>query len=131
MPMQGRTECAVRGCAGKIEGFGNLCRDLAVPGLGGKTGERTMIITVWYAEHGREYGTILLNDFALGDLFDGELGFRANLAAQGFENVRLIATQQDLQLSQDPLEHINQTLGEWAGPWQTLYPWQKEMEHAN
>jgi len=129
MPMSGRTKCAVRGCAGKIQGSGNLCRDHYAPGLcvREESGDCTMITTVWYAEHGTEYGTILLSDFTLGDFFDGELGFRAYLAAQGFENVRLIARPQDFELSTDPLKHINQTLGEWAGPWQPVYPWQEEI----
>ena len=131
MSINGRSKCAVRGCAGKIEGLGNLCRDHAVAGAGVKVGDSTMIITVWYAERGTEYGTIVLNDYALGNLFGGESGFKAMLASQGFENVRLIASPEDLQLSEDPLEHINQTLGEWAGPWQTLYPWQKEMNHVS
>jgi len=103
----------------------------AVPGVGGKIGDSTMIITVWYAERGTEYGTILLNDFALGELFGGESGFKTMLVSQGFENVRLVVTPQDLELSKDPLEHINQTLGEWAGPWQAFYPWQEELNHAN
>lgn len=55
--MDRRTECAVEGCTGKMEGFHNLCRDHAVPGIVAKTGHSTMIVTMWYAERGTEYGT--------------------------------------------------------------------------
>ena len=47
-----------------------------------------MVVTIWVAEHEGEVGIILLNDYVLGDLFGGQAGFEAELAKQGFTNVR-------------------------------------------
>jgi hypothetical protein len=125
MGMEGHTECAVRGCSGKIAGADNLCRKHALPGMVVRTGNNTMVITAWYAERNNEYGLIYLNDYALGDLFSGAEGFAERLRKQGFVNVRAMTTEQELKTALDPRKHINRTPGAWAGPWQITYLWEE------
>lgn len=121
MAMEGLRECAA-GCGAPISGPGNLCRKHQVPGGVVRMGNRTFVVTVWYAEHADEASIILLNDFALGDLFGGRAGFEAELRRQGFKNVRNVATPQELEAVK---KSANGKLAGWGGPWQTIYPWEK------
>jgi len=114
MPMKGRTTCAVHGCSKPVSGPANLCDEHRLPGGIVKVDGNTMVITTWYAEHGHESGIMLLNDFALGDLFGGREGFEANLTQQGFTNVRNLGTLLELEIAKQPP----------PGPWQTAYPWE-------
>ena len=81
-----------------------------------------MIITAWYAEHGDEASIIVLNDFALGDLFGGRAGFEVKLGKQGFVNVRNLATEWEVEAARNPAE--GKRVGKWGGPWLTEYPWE-------
>jgi hypothetical protein len=122
MGMMGRTECAVRGCTNPLSGVGNLCGIHQVPGAIVRLGENTMIITSWLAQRGHEQGIIVLNDFALGDLFCGADGFIAKLREQGFTNVRNLATPVELETARAT------TLASWSGSWRAKYPWQKSAQ---
>jgi len=93
-----------------------------------RVGNSTMVVTAWYAERKNEYGLILCNDFALGDLFGGAERFVARLAAQGFGNVRAMATPEELRPAMDPLAHVGKIEGAWSGPWQTEYPWMAQAQ---
>jgi hypothetical protein len=117
MAMEGLTECTA-GCGAPISGPGNLCLTHRVLGGVVRVNNSTMVVTVWYAEHGGEAGIILLNDFALGDLFGGRAGFEAELQRQGFTAVHNIATHEELQA----LKAANKTLARWGGPWLPKYP---------
>ena len=55
-----------------------------------------MLITIWVAEHNGELGFILLNDYALGNLFGGREGFEVKLAEQRFTKVRNVDSPQQL-----------------------------------
>ena len=73
-------------------------------------------------EHEHEYGIVFLNDFAAGDLFGGRAGFEAKLRKQGFVNVNLLRTQEELAAAKAPAE--GKKVGDWGGPWKTQYPWE-------
>lgn len=122
MPMEGRTRCAVRGCTNPLSGAGNLCGIHQVPGAIVRLGENTMIITSWLVQHGQEHGFIVLNDFALGDLFCGAEGFLAKLQEQGFTNVQNLATPEELETARAT------TLAGWSGSWQAQYPWHAQKK---
>jgi hypothetical protein len=74
------------------------------------------------AEHGDEVGIIVLNDWALGDLFGGREGFETELAKQGLTNVRNIATPGELEAAKYPTQ--GKKAGDWGGIWRTKYPWE-------
>lgn len=118
MAMEGLTECAA-GCGAPISGPGNLCFKHRVPGGVVRVNNSTMVVTAWYVEREGEAGIILLNDFALGDLFGGRAGFVAKLQNQGFTAVRNIATPEELEA----VKSANKLAG-WGGPWLTKYPWE-------
>ena len=120
MAMEGLTQCAA-GCGAPIEDPGNLCCVHRMPGGVVRVNKSTMIVTVWYAEHTGEAGIILLNDFALGDLFAGRAGFEAKLQQQGFKAVRNLATPEELEA----VKKLNEPLASWTGPWLTKYPWER------
>jgi hypothetical protein len=122
MAMRGRTTCAVHGCTMPISGPNNLCDEHRLPGGVVRVGNSTMVITFWTAEHEAETGIIVLNDFALGDLFGGGAGFEAHLYEQGFTGVRNIRTPEELEFGQGA--GSRQKVGAWGGPWRTQYPWQ-------
>jgi len=122
MAMEGLTKCAVTGCGAPLSGVNNLCEMHRVPGGVVRVGNSTMIITSWYAEHDGAAGIIFLNDYALGDLFDGRAGFEAKLKQQGFTGVRNIPTLAELETAK-PVS--GKKLASWGGPWQTSYPWEK------
>lgn len=121
MAMDGLTECAA-GCGAPISGSGNLCLKHRVPGGVVRVNNSTMVVTVWYAKHDGEAGIILLNDFALGDLFGGRAGFEAKLRHQGFTAVRNIRTPEELDAVK---KSTNGKLASWGGPWLTKYPWEE------
>jgi hypothetical protein len=121
MAMQGLTHCAT-GCGAPISGPGNVCPKHRVPGGVVRVNNSTMVVTVWYAEHAGEAGVILLNDFALGDLFGGRAGFEAELRRQGFTAVRNIASPAELEAVK-----AAKKLAGWGGPWLTKYPWQSSQ----
>jgi hypothetical protein len=102
MAIDGNTTCAVPGCGAPISGPNNLCEEHRLPDLNVRVGASTMVITAWYAEHGEDAGVILLNDLALGELFGGGVGFEAKLRAQGFVNVRNLATPKELEAAKKP-----------------------------
>jgi hypothetical protein len=80
MPMSGITKCCVPECDETVVDYANLCNRHKMPGAIMAVGESTMIVTIWVAEHAGEVGFILLNDYALGNLFGGRYGFEAKLA---------------------------------------------------
>ena len=121
MAMEGLTVCAA-GCGAPISGPGNLCLKHWVPGGVVRVNNSTMVVTVWYAEHDGEAGIILLNDFALGDLFAGRAGFEAKLKQQGFTAVRNLAKPEELEA----VKKLNEPLASWTGPWLAKYPWNLE-----
>jgi hypothetical protein len=120
--MEGRTTCAVPKCTASVVEPSNLCYQHWLPGAVVSVGRSTMIVTAWYAEHGDEACMILLNDFALGDLFGGRAGFEVKLREQGFVNVRNLATPAELEKAKKPPE--GKKAGMWGGPWLTEYPWE-------
>jgi len=122
MPMKDRTTCAVRECDAPISGYSNLCDSHRIPGAIVRMGDNTMIIAAWVVEHEHEYGIVFLNDFAAGDLFGGRAGFEAKLRKQGFVNVNLLRTQEELAAAKAPAE--GKKVGDWGGPWKTQYPWE-------
>ena len=122
MPMTGIIQCAVRGCGKPISGPRNLCPKHALPGEIAKVGDSTMVITVWLVEHEDEVGVIVLNDYALGDLFGGKEGFLIELAMQGFTNIRLAETPRDLEMAEQ--QSAGRVQGDWSGPWLREYPWE-------
>src|ERR1700689_5018145 len=70
-----------------VNGYSNLCDNHRIPGTIALYGESTMVIAIWVVEHRGEAGFILLNDYALGELFGGRGGFDAKLVQQGFRKV--------------------------------------------
>jgi hypothetical protein len=100
----------------------NLCDVHRLPGLIIRHGESTMVVTAWHAQHENECGVIVINDFALGDLFGGQLGFEKELAKQGFSNVRLLCTPAELEAARTPTP--GKKVGGWSGPWITRYAWE-------
>jgi hypothetical protein len=83
-----------------------------------KHGNSTVVVTAWYGEHANEAGVILLNDYALGDLFGGEAGFKAKLGQQGFVKVRILRTPEELEAAK---VQVAKAPGKWSGPWLTEY----------
>jgi hypothetical protein len=126
MAMQGLTQCAA-GCGAPIEDPGNLCRKHRMPGGVVGVNNSTMVVTVWYVEHEGEAGIILLNDFALGDLFGGRVGFEKRLQDQGFTGTRLMCTPEELESAKRPAN--GKKWAGWSGPWNTTYPWEKSNGH--
>jgi hypothetical protein len=122
MPMKDRTTCAVPECGAPISGFSNLCDSHGIPGAIARLGENSMVIAAWAVEHGNECGIVFVNDFAAGDLFGGRPGFEAKLREQGFVNVRLLRTPQEVEAAKQPAE--GKKAGDWGGPWRTKYPWE-------
>lgn len=121
-----KPKCAVRTCAEAIASYGNLCDRHQVPGVVVHHNNRTFVVTSWYAEHENSHGIILMNDFALGELFGGVEGFRAELQRQGFGAIRLLPTPEELASAK------KQVLGapaEWGGQWMPEYPWESENCH--
>lgn len=121
MAMKNRTTCAVPECGAPISGYSNLCDEHRVPGGVVRVDDSTMIITAWAVEHGDECGIVLLNDFALGDRFSGRAGFKSKLRDQGFVNVRLLSTPEELAAAKKPAE--GKKAGAWSGSWKSQYPW--------
>ena len=122
MPMDNVTLCAVPSCTSPTSGFGNLCERHQVPGLIVQGEDNTYIITCWYAEHGNEVAIIVLNDWALGHHFSGRHGFERTLAKQGFDNVRNLATPEEVEKAKLP--PLGKIFGNWGGPWRSHYPWE-------
>jgi hypothetical protein len=129
MAMEGLKTCSVPECIAPLSGYTNLCNTHRTPGAIIRIGKSTMVITTWYAEHANECGVILLNDFALGDLFGGQVGFEKKLARQGFVNVRLLLTPTELEEAKAP--QAGKRVGNWSGPWNTQYAWESRAGHQN
>ena len=92
-----KPKCAVRNCDAATSAIGKLCGRHPVPGVVVESPSRTYVITSWYAEHGGTRGIVLLNDFALGDLFGGLEAFRAEMMRQGLTAIRLLATPEEVE----------------------------------
>lgn len=122
MPMKDLEQCAVPECGAPITGHSNLCDQHRIPGAIVRMGDSTMVITAWAVEHGDECGIVLLNDWALGANFAGRERFESKLKEQGFVNVRLLRTPQELEAAKQPAE--GKRVGDWGGPWKTEYPWE-------
>ena len=121
MAMKGLHQCAVRLCIGPISEPNNLCDVHRISGSVVRVGESTMVVTVWLVQHKDDHGVIFLNDYALGDLFGGRVGFEASLTTQGFTNVRLLHTPEELKAE---LRKSAKKVSNWSGPWRTRYPWE-------
>lgn len=124
-PMKGLARCAVQGCPNEPDGYANLCRLHKQPGGVVEVNGSTMVITSWLVRHGKETGIVLLNDYALGDLHGGAEGFRAQLQALGFTDIRLFATPYDLNAARQ------KQLASWSGHWGSEYPWEKRARAGN
>jgi hypothetical protein len=120
MPMSGLNKCSVPECDELVGDYANLCDRHKIPGVIVEIGQSTMIVTVWVAEHGGEVGFILLNDYALGDLFGGRAGFEAKLAQQGFTKVRNVESPLQFDSEKARIDRP----ASWSGPWLTEYPWE-------
>lgn len=120
MPMSGCTKCSVPDCDELVGDCANLCDRHKMPGLIVECELNTFIVTIWIAEHNGEVGFILLNDYALGDLFGGRSGFEAKLAQQGFTNVRNMDSPQHFDRERAKVK----CPANWSGPWLTEYPWE-------
>jgi hypothetical protein len=125
MAMEGNTTCAVHGCIMPISGPNNLCDEHRLPGMVVRVKNSTMVVSAWSANHGDEVGIILLNDFALGNLFGGRKGFEARLREQGFKNIRNLATLEEVESAKRPTEGTK--VGGWGGPWRGKYRWEKSL----
>jgi hypothetical protein len=113
MSIKGVTKCSVPECSGSIEKYNNLCKKHRVQGAIMTNGQSTMVMTVWVAERNGEVGFILLDDFALGDLFGGRaVEFKARLIQQGFAKIR----KNEWARVKHPAS--------WSGPWLPEYPWE-------
>ena len=121
MAMEGLTNCAVEGCSLPISDYYNLCSKHRIPGPAVMVDASSMVITAWYAEHADEQGIILFNDWALGSMFGGRVGFEARLAKQGFVNVRNLATLEEMLTIR---QLMGTKLANWSGSWLTTYPWE-------
>lgn len=121
MGSETKSKCAVRDCAEVTASIGNLCDWHRVPGFVVEFPNHTYVVTNWYAEHEGTCGIILLNDFALGDLFGGQEPFRAELMRQGFTAIHLLVTPEELA---DVKEKLLAAPGRWSGPWSEQYPWE-------
>lgn len=121
MGFETKSKCAVRACAEVAASIGNLCDRHQVPGVVFEGSSRTYVVSSWYTEHEGTRGIIVINDFALGDLFGGREGFRTELARQGFTAVRLLATPGEFA---EAREKMLAAPGNWSGPWSTQYPWE-------
>jgi hypothetical protein len=123
MNSETKSKCAVRACAETAASIGNLCDRHRVPGtvVVFESSNRTYVITNWYAEHEGTHGIVVLNDFALGHLFGGEEGFRAELMRQGFTAIHLLVTPEEFA---DAKEKVRAAPGRWSGPWSEQYPWE-------
>ena len=122
MAFADRTACAVKECGLPAAEFGNLCEEHEVPGAMVQDNNATGIITFWFVERGREAAVIVLNDFALGDLFAGRKGFEERLRRQGFGTVRLLNTPAELDDAKR--QNGGKRLASWGGPWRSRYPWE-------
>jgi hypothetical protein len=122
MAFTDRTACAVKECGLPASEFANLCEEHEVPGAMVQDNNGTGIITFWYVERRGEAGVIVLNDFALGDLFGGRKGFEEKLRKQGFGKVRLLSTPTELEAAKK--QNGNRKLASWSGPWRSRYPWE-------
>ena len=125
MAFQGQSGCAVPKCNGPCSVGANLCEDHLVPGMVIKHGSSTVLVTAWRAEHAGQRGIILVNDFALGDLFAGAEGFSKKLEQQGFSDIKLLETPEEFQAAK---EHVAEAPGNWSGPWLTEYPWENPKD---
>jgi hypothetical protein len=121
MALQDVNECAVRGCGRPCYDEANLCRCHFVPGVVVVVGHGTCVVSAWYTERAKLSGLVVMNDFALGDLFGGASGFKAKLEQQGFAGVRILHTPEELKAAR---VRIASTPGGWSGPWQIEYPWE-------
>lgn len=124
MSMKGLTKCAVAECDAPISGCNNLCENHRVPGVAVQVDDSTMIITLWYAEHlsrPDECSFIFLNDYALGDLFDGRVGFETSLQEQGFVNVRLLTVQEVKEIQAKQLSGNTKKVRGWGQSWLEAY----------
>jgi hypothetical protein len=125
---QGSAPCAVHQCKAPISGPGYLCDEHRLPGMVVSVNNITFVMTTWAVEHGDESGIIILNDFALGDLFAGRAGFEKRLREQGFTGIRLIRTPEELESAKQPVD--GKKLGVWSGPWNMQYPWETGAEET-
>ena len=123
MAFEGVKKCAVRDCPLPGDDRANLCAEHVVFGFVFRVDNGTGVVTCWYAEHGGKRGIILMNDFALGDLFDGADGFKAELVRQGFSGIRNLATPAEFASAR---AEVTGAPGGWIGPWMTEYPWARE-----
>lgn len=127
MAFKGVSKCAVRNCIEPCGAYSNLCDEHRMPGAVVAIADDTGVVTYWYAEHAGERGIVFLNDFALGDLFDGADGFRTELERQGFSAIRILKTPKELA---DAQAEVAKAPGFWSGPWETKYSWETRTHTA-
>jgi hypothetical protein len=120
------TMCAVKDCGNPIWGPNNLCDCHRLPGIVVLCADGSLVVTMWVAEHDGEFGVIIMDDFGIGDLFGGEAGFKARLAKQGFTNVMLLETPEEINAANESMwePETGKKVGKWAGPWLPRYPWE-------
>ena len=104
------TGCAVRGCNG--EAAYHLCMHHAIPGMVVGEGTSMFVISIWLVQRRNALHFIVLNDYALGDLFDGRAGFESQLASQGYQVLKLISSEEELEATH--LRHPAARLTPWS-----------------
>jgi hypothetical protein len=77
---------------------------------------------IWLAEHGGEYGAILLIDAALIARFNGATGFESKLRTQGFTNIRRVRTAEECEAAL--AAESGKKVGSWSGIWRAQYAWE-------
>jgi hypothetical protein len=121
MAFKGQNECAVQPCTSPCCAGANLYEEHLVPRMRIEHGSSTGVVTAWYVNHPTGRGMVLLNDFALGDLFGGAPRFKGKLEQQGFVKVRNLRTPEEFEAAKT---QIAKSPGSWSGPWLTSHPWE-------
>ena len=86
--------CVVQGCC-KRSTF-HLCQKHALPGMVVESGDRKFVISAWLVELEGRKCLITLNDYVLGDLFDGREAFEQRLRDEGYRIYHLVSSERDL-----------------------------------
>jgi len=123
MAFEGVEKCAVSSCEKPYCGPSNLCHEHGVPGAVVRVGDGTGIVTSWFAEREGKLGLIVIDDLDLGELFGGVEGFMAKLRVQGFQDVQILRTPEEVASART---HILKAYAYWSGPWRSQYPWETE-----
>jgi hypothetical protein len=114
-PRVNGNKCVVHGCG--REAVYHLCENHAVPGMvvDVEGHNECYVISAWLAEREGRMDIILLNDYALGDLFGGRELFEKRLSEQGFKVHHLISNPDDFETVKRRYPEVQ------AIPWSLVY----------